>query len=250
MRRRIIAGNWKMHKTISEALAFAGEFLGFEPWGESQAVICPPFPCLAPLAQILEGSGVALGAQDLHWESQGAFTGEVSGRMLRDAGCRYVIVGHSERRQHFGDDDERVSLKTRAALNNDLIPVVCVGECLAERESGRAEEVVVRQLNAAIQDLSPEILATMVVAYEPVWAIGTGRSAKDSDAMAMAEAVRSVITQSAGLSAAEGVRFLYGGSVNAKNAREFLQSPGVDGALVGGASLDPVEFRAILAAAI
>ena len=249
MRRRIIAGNWKMHKTISEALAFVDEFLRLEPWGESQAVICPPFPCLAPLAQVLEGSGVALGAQDLHWEAQGAFTGEVSGRMLRDVGCRYVIVGHSERRQHFGDNDERVALKTRAALDHGLTPIVCVGESLDERESGQAEGIVVSQVKAAIQDLSPQTLATVVMAYEPVWAIGTGRSARGGDAAAMAEAVRRVVSEVAGELAAESLRFLYGGSVNAKNALEFLESPGVDGALVGGASLDPVEFRAILAAA-
>lgn len=160
-----------------------------------------------------------------------------------------MIVGHSERRQHFGDNDERVALKTRAALDHGLTPIVCVGESLDERESGQAEGIVVSQVKAAIQDLSPQTLATVVMAYEPVWAIGTGRSARGGDAAAMAEAVRRVVSEVAGELAAESLRFLYGGSVNAKNALEFLESPGVDGALVGGASLDPVEFRAILAAA-
>ncbi len=241
-----MAANWKMYKTVSEALAFADRFLSLGPWGPAEAAICPPYPCLMPLAQVLEGSGVALGAQDLHWEKEGAFTGGVSGPMLKHIGCRYVIVGHSERRQYSGDTDERVGLKLRAAFDNDLVPILCVGESLSERESGNAPGVVTGQLRSAVAGLSLQEVSSLVVAYEPIWAIGTGRSAKGRDASDMARVIRGVIADLTGQAAADSVRVLYGGSVKPENAGEFLNSPGVDGALVGGASLDPAAFRDIL----
>ena len=264
-RRRLMAANWKMHKLPSEAGPFVerllelleGQGLLAGP-GAPEVVLCPPFVALAAVAEVLRQAGradvrrpadVHLGAQDLHWEPQGAFTGEVSAPMLVDAGCRYVIVGHSERRQLFGETDEQVGKKVRAALSAGLVPIVCVGETLHERRAGQTEAVVLRQLQAALGGLSPAEVSGLVVAYEPVWAIGTGENASGEEAArVIGRVIRARIAGEWGGEAAAGVRILYGGSVSPENIGEFMAHPDVDGALVGGASLSAERFAAIVAA--
>jgi triosephosphate isomerase len=212
-------------------------------------VIAPVFTALAKVADVLAGTTLGLSAQDMFWESQGAFTGEVGPLQLADLGCRYAIIGHSERRQLFGDTDEVVQKKTQAALRHGIRPIVCVGETLVEREAGQAQAVVVRQLRAALAGLDPEEAAEVVVAYEPVWAIGTGKTAQPSDAQEMHARVRVTLVELFGQRLAEGTRVLYGGSVKPDNAKTLLAEPDIDGALVGGASLAVDSFCAIVAAA-
>lgn len=256
-RSRVIAGNWKMHKTPSEAQAFARELLaqlGAAPRPEGvEVVLCPPFPALTAVHAEIERSGlgawVRLGAQDLYWERQGAFTGEVSGPMLADAGCRYVIVGHSERRHLLGESDEWVARKLRAALESGLTPILCVGETLEERRQGLTETVVSRQLETALEGLAAGAVAGVVVAYEPVWAIGTGENATGEEAHRVIDGViRSRVRARFGEEAAGRLRIQYGGSVNPANIGEFMAYPSIDGALVGGASLKVDSFTAIVAA--
>lgn len=240
-----VVGNWKMHTTVAEARALASAITrGALPAGVEVAV-CPPFTALADVARILDGSAVELGAQDMFWETTGAFTGEVSPVMLADLGCRYVIVGHSERRQHFGDTDESVARKARAAFAHTLTPIVCVGERLEERDARQTERVVTRQVEAATAGLSAEQLAHVVLAYEPVWAIGTGRAATGPEANRVIDLIRTVLATHDSAAAAR-TRILYGGSVTADNVAEFSQQPEIDGALVGGASLDARKFLAII----
>ncbi|MDE2180004.1 MAG: triose-phosphate isomerase [candidate division NC10 bacterium] len=250
MRTPLIAGNWKMYKTSSEAIVLAKAIVKTlsTPDG-TQVVVCPPFTALAAVGQVVVGSRISLGAQDLHWAKEGAYTGEVSAEMLRDIGCRYVIIGHSERRQYFGETDEGVNKKCRAALASDLTPIVCVGETLAEREAGRAYGIVETQLKGALSGLLPEQVQRLALAYEPVWAIGTGRTATPSQADEMHAHIRKTVAMLVDAEIARSVRILYGGSVKSDNAKELLERSEIDGALVGGASLQADSFAAIAAAA-
>jgi len=250
IRKPIIAGNWKMHKTASEAVAFVRELKaavgGIE---EIEVVVCPPFTALVPVAEALRGTGISMGAQDMYWEDKGAFTGEVSPVMLRDAGCKYVIIGHSERRQFFGETDNYVNSKVKAALEHGLIPIMCVGERIEERESGITEKVVRAQTEAGLAGLTADQVAGMVIAYEPVWAIGTGKTASDADAQQVIGFIRGLVSQLFGARAAEQVRIQYGGSVKPQNTAGLMAQPDIDGALVGGASLDVESFAGIVKAA-
>jgi triosephosphate isomerase len=250
-RKKFVCGNWKMHRTAAEARTLAREVrAAAEPLADRVDVaIAPPFTALFAAAAELAGSRIGLGAQNLHWESQGAFTGEVSAPMLVDAGCRYVLCGHSERRQLFGDTDEAVQKKTRAALAVGLHPIVCVGETLPERESGRTLDVVGRQVRAALSGLTADQVGTLTVAYEPVWAIGTGKTASSAQAQEVHAAIRGILKELAP-GKAEAVRILYGGSVKPDNAAELMSQPDVDGALVGGASLKAIDFTGIIQGAI
>jgi triosephosphate isomerase len=247
-RRYVFAGNWKMHKTIPEAVALARalrEGLEREPT-RHEVVVMPPFTALAAVHEVLKGSPIALGAQNMHWEREGAFTGEISPVMLRDVGCTYVILGHSERRHIFDETDERLSKKSRAAFDHGITPMVCVGETLAERESSRTLEVVERQVDAALRPLKPEEVARMVISYEPVWAIGTGRVATPEQAEEVQAYLRKRVALSHGDEPAHAVRILYGGSVNPANTPGIMAQADVDGVLVGGASLKPESFLGIV----
>ncbi|HLW75192.1 MAG TPA: triose-phosphate isomerase [Gammaproteobacteria bacterium] len=248
MRQPLVAGNWKMNGNRDSAVKLADAVLQGSDGRKAEVLLCPPFVYLADVARVLKGSGIALGAQDLCAEDNGAFTGEVSGDMLRDSGCRYVIVGHSERRALFGEDDARVARKFMAAQKAGLTPILCVGETLAEREAGETPAVVGRQLKAVLDSAGIGAFAQAVVAYEPVWAIGTGRTAKSGQAQEVHALIRGLLAaQDAKIAA--GMRLLYGGSVKAANAAELFHMPDIDGGLVGGASLDAAEFLAICAAA-
>lgn len=249
MRRRLIVGNWKMNKTAGEAGAFVRTLaLSAAEVEPIEVVLAPPFPALAAVRQALpEGSPLQLGAQNLFWEDQGAYTGEVSAPMLVDLGCRYVIVGHSERRQLFGETDEAVNKKVRAALRHGLTPILCLGERPTDREAGRTEPVVAAQLRQGLAGLSKEDARKVVLAYEPVWAIGTGKAATPDQAAAVHRLCRALLAEGWGAEAAEAVRILYGGSVTPDNIAGFLAAPAVDGALVGGACLDGQSFARIIA---
>jgi triosephosphate isomerase len=247
MRRPIIAGNWKMFKTLAETRAFFDalipEIQGVE---HCDIVVAPPFTALATAAVEADGTRVSVAAQDVFWEPQGAFTGEVAVRMLVDAGCGYVIIGHSERRQFFGETDETVEKKTRAAIGGELHAIVCVGETLAERDAGQAAEVVRRQIQEGLGKFSAAELSRITIAYEPVWAIGTGRTATPEIAAEMHGEIRKTILQIHGASAAGAVRILYGGSVKPDNIASLMEKEDIDGALVGGASLEAASFAKIV----
>jgi len=249
MRRPVVAGNWKANLTLQEAAALVRQLMGSCETPAVDVVVCPPFTVLTTVASLLKGSRMALGAQDVFWEPAGAFTGEVTPPMLRDAGCRYVIVGHSERRTHFGETDQAVRRKLQAALAHDLTPIVCIGETLAQREAGQTLEVLTRQLDGALGDCPPETCRRLILAYEPVWAIGTGRNATPEQAQEAHQAIRRWVTARCGSQASEAIRIQYGGSVTDANATGLLQQPDVDGALVGGASLKADAFGAIVKAA-
>ena len=242
----LIAGNWKMHKTTGEGAALVRALVA-EPLPPGvEVAVCPPFTALSQVRGALDASTIRLGAQDMYWEAQGAFTGEVSPLMLRDLGCTYVITGHSERRQFFGDTDDTVARKAAAAFAHALVPILCVGERLEERDGGQTEAVVVRQTTQGTQRIDPGVASALVIAYEPVWAIGTGRSASGDEANRVIGLIRRTLTERFGETAASGIRILYGGSVTPDNAAEFSVQPEIDGALVGGASLDAGKFRKIV----
>ena len=254
MRKPFVAGNWKMFKTVSEARHLVSELVpGLQAVGSVEKVLCPPATDLLAVAALLEGTEIGLGAQNMHWELSGAFTGEISPSMVAEL-CRFVIIGHSERRAYFGETDETVNRKVSAALAQGITPIVCVGETLDEYEANRTAEVVGRQmrqglsgLNASVEQLGANAI---VVAYEPVWAIGTGRaSSPDGAAKVLREIIRPALAEMFGSSIAQGVRVLYGGSVNAKNAADFFAESEIDGALVGGASLKAADFVQIVQAA-
>lgn len=249
MRRPLVAGNWKMHGSRSENAALLDAVLaGVSAEADAECVVCPPFVYLADAARTLRDSAIKLGAQNLSAESQGAFTGEVSAAMLKDVGCEFVIVGHSERRHLYGESDSLVARKVSAALHRGLTPIVCVGEQLAEREANATHEVVGRQLDAVIEVCGIDAVERMVLAYEPVWAIGTGRNASPEQAQDVHDFIRRrVAAKNAKI--ASSVRVLYGGSVKAGNASDLFRMPDVDGGLIGGASLKAEEFLAIVAAA-
>lgn len=250
MRTPIIAGNWKMSNTIAEAVTLVKELLPLVADVQStEIVVCPPFTALYSVGQAIAGSRIALGAQNLFWEEKGAYTGEIAPGMLVDLGVRYVIVGHSERRAYQHETDADIAKKLEAAFKVGLIPILCVGEHLAEREAGRAEDVVKSQLEVDLQLLTRDQIPQLVIAYEPIWAIGTGRSAQPTDAAAMAQVIRDVVAAKFGSDTADAVRVQYGGSVNATNSSDFLTLDGIDGALVGGASLKAQDFAAIVKSA-
>jgi triosephosphate isomerase len=251
VRTTLIVGNWKMNKTASEAVRFVRELASALPKDPAlEIVLAPPFTALESVGTTLgAASHIALGAQNMHWEQQGAFTGEISGPMLRDLGCTYVIVGHSERRVLFGERDEDVHRKVRSALVNGLRPILCVGESLDERQSGRTEPVVTGQIAAGLGELSAEEMETITIAYEPVWAIGTGHAATTEQAVAVHRAIRARIAAGWTIHVAERMRILYGGSVTPQNAESLLSKSDIDGALVGGACLKTESFATIVLAA-
>ena len=250
-RSPIIAGNWKMNKTVQESLALVRELRGMVSVVRDRVeiVVVPPFTALYAVAKALEDSNIAVGGQSCHWETSGAFTGEVSAAMLREAGCTHVLVGHSERRQLFGETDETVNKRTLAVLKEKLVPIVCVGETLAEREGNQTLSVVTRQVERALQGVSVEQAPSLVLAYEPVWAIGTGRTATSAQAQEVHAHIRALLAKQFGAEGADRIRIQYGGSVKPDNAVELLGQPDVDGALVGGASLKAGDFAAIVKAA-
>jgi triosephosphate isomerase len=253
-RKQLIAGNWKLHNTVSESVALAKavrEAAGStgNPAGKGEVCVAPVFTALSAVRDALAGSGVGLAAQDVHWEKKGAFTGEVSAPLLKDIGCGYCIIGHSERRQFFGETDETVRKKTRSLLEAGIRPILCVGESLEQREQGATLGVVIGQTFAAIAGFANEALAELVIAYEPVWAIGTGKTATPADAQAVHAGLRKALEHDRGADFANKVRILYGGSVKADNATQLLAQPDIDGALVGGASLVIEQFSAIINAA-
>lgn len=247
-RRPLIAGNWKMHGTVPEATALIDGLLAKTGrFDDREMLVAPPYPVLGLVAARLANSSFLLGGQDLHWEDKGAFTGEVSGPMLRSVGCSHVIIGHSERRQLFGETDHSVSRKTRAALRSGLIPIVCVGETLDEREAERTLEIIERQTRGGLSGISTADLNSLVVAYEPVWAIGTGKVATPAQAQEVHRAIRDILKDLGGPAVAASTRILYGGSVKPDNVDELMRQPDVDGALVGGASLDADSFSRVIA---
>ena len=246
MPRKLIAGNWKMNGSLAEARALAGaltEKLAGAGEAAAELLVCPPAVHLCPVAEIIKGTALALGGQDCHAQAAGAHTGDVSAAMLADLGCRYVIVGHSERRADHGEESAAVKAKAKAAAAAGLVPIICVGESLAEREAGQALAVVERQVSASLPDGSES--AEIVVAYEPVWAIGTGKTATPDDVAEVHTEIRRLIIAQRGAEPGDATRILYGGSVKAANAAELLAVANVDGALVGGASLKAEEFWAI-----
>ncbi len=245
MRRPVVAANWKMHKTPSEAEAFVAAFLPLVAGlARVDVVIAPPFPALPAVARALSGSAVALAAQNVHPEPKGAFTGEVSPAMLRDLGCQYAIVGHSERRTLFGENDAFVAQKAAALLAEGIRPIVCVGESLEQREQGRTSSVVEGQLRGSLAAVPAERAAEVVVAYEPIWAIGTGKTATPEMAQEVHAVIRAALGKHFGPTG-DAIRIQYGGSVKPDNAGTLLAQPDIDGALVGGASLEPESFAAI-----
>ncbi len=247
MRTPLIAGNWKMFKTVHEAVAFAKEFRSLvQDAHGTDIVLAPPFTAVHAVAEAVRSTNVAVGGQDLYWERQGAFTGEVSGPMLREAGAEYVIIGHSERRRLFGDTDVAVNRKLQAALAADLCPIVCIGETLEEREARRTFDVLDRQVKDGLGSANADVVSRMVLAYEPVWAIGTGRNATAAQAQEAHAHIRNRLRQWFGADAADGCRVLYGGSVKPDNIADLAREADVDGALVGGASLDVRGFAEIV----
>ncbi|HWQ89261.1 MAG TPA: triose-phosphate isomerase [Desulfitobacteriaceae bacterium] len=245
-RRKVIAGNWKMYKTAGEARDYAQSLLGLVgEVSEIEMVICAPFTALPVLKDELEESIVHLGAQNMSWALEGAFTGEISARMLLDTACTYVIIGHSERRELFGEKDEEIAKKVNAALANGLIPILCVGENISQREEGQAAAVVRLQLEKDLLELAPEDLGKIIIAYEPIWAIGTGRTASSRDAQEMCDSIRSTLRGMVG-ALADKIPILYGGSVKPDNIADLMSQPDIDGALVGGASLKAEGFAHLI----
>ncbi len=247
MRRYIIAGNWKMNKTIGEAIELANglkrELYKVE---DIDIVICTPFTALAEVAEVTINSNVNLGGQNLFWEAKGAYTGEVSAGMLKDAGCKYVVIGHSERRKYFGETNETVNKKIRAALDAGLLPIVCVGEVLEERESGKTFDVVGDHIENSLKGLSKDDIAKIILAYEPVWAIGTGKTATPEQAEEVHKFIRGLLVKLYDKDIAEDVRIQYGGSVTPDNVEGLMSKENIDGALVGGASLKIESFSQIV----
>ena len=247
-RKPIIAGNWKLNLTVDEGVALVQALAAPAAASAAEVVVCPTALGVHAVAKAAAGTAIGVGGQNVHWEEKGAFTGEISASLLKAAGAKYVILGHSERRQFFGETDETVNKRLKAVLAQGLIPLVCIGETLAERDGGRLEEVLSRQVTGALAGFTAAQLSTLVIAYEPVWAIGTGRTASTAQAQDAHAFVRGVVRKLLG-GLADAVRIQYGGSVKADNAKELLSQPDVDGALVGGASLKAADFTAIIAAA-
>lgn len=251
MRKFLVAGNWKMNTTRQAGVALAAELAAAarQPDAAVDVLVCPPYPYLLPVGEQLQGSAVLLGAQDVYFEAPGAFTGAVAVDMLRDCGCRYVILGHSERRHVMGEDDALINRKVQAALRGGLQVVLCVGELLSEREAGQTEKVLDTQMEGGLQGVSEEQAAHVVIAYEPVWAIGTGVTASPEQAESAHEHLRKWLRSRYSAALSDRMQILYGGSVKADNAESLLGQPNVDGALVGGASLKAASFVPIIDAA-
>jgi triosephosphate isomerase len=246
MRTPVIAGNWKLFKTIAEATAMVGELKPLVAGTTGvEIVVAPVFTALSKVADAVAGSNINVAAQDCYWEEEGAFTGEVAPKLLKDAGCSHVIIGHSERRQYFGETDETVNKKAKAAIAAGLSAIVCVGESLAERESDRTFAVIETQVKGGLSGFTAEQLAATVIAYEPVWAIGTGKTASDAQAQEVHAFIRGLLAGLFGQGAAEAMRILYGGSVKPDNVKGLMAQADIDGALVGGASLKADSFAAI-----
>ncbi len=250
-RTPLIVGNWKMHANHLEAIQMVQKLsyrLDPDDYDRVEVVVAPPFTALRSAQVVIEQDHmrIGLGAQDVYWESEGAFTGEVSAPMLAKLAVQHVIVGHSERREHFGETDETVNKKAKAVIGSGMAPIICVGESLEQREAGSAEQVVVDQVRGALTRMSSEDVADLAIAYEPIWAIGTGRTALPDDAGLITEIIRETVRELTDSDAAESARILYGGSVNPGNIKEFMAKRHIDGALVGGASLDPDKFAAIV----
>ena len=248
-RRPLIAGNWKMNLSLNEAITLAKDIsVGIIDIEDRDVLIAPPFPFLYPISRVIEKSKLYLGAQNMHWEEKGAFTGEVSGLMLKDVGCTHVIIGHSERRLLFGEDDQTIAKKIKKAIDLGLYPILCVGERLEERQAGKTFDVVKSQLEGSLKYIieAGDIPDTFVIAYEPVWAIGTGHTATPSQAQEVHEYIRAWIRQNFGEKKADSIKILYGGSVKPENIKELMSEPDIDGALVGGASLSADSFLKII----
>ena len=247
MRTPVIAGNWKMNKTVAEAVALASEIKEKVAGVENvKIIVCPVFTAVKSVADVLKGSNVKVGAQDMYWETSGAFTGEVSGEMLKEAGAEYVIIGHSERRQYFGETNETVNKKLKKAHSIGLKPIVCIGETLADRESGATEAVVEKQVREGFVGLTAEEMKGTIVAYEPVWAIGTGKTATAEQAEAVHAFVRSLISQIWDKETADAVVIQYGGSMKPENVASLLAQPDIDGGLIGGAALKADSFEKLV----
>lgn len=246
-RRPFIAGNWKMYKTCAEAVETAKKLAGLVSGVKDvDVMIAPPFTALSQVNEAIKGSSVMLGAQNIFWEKEGAYTGEISPQMIASAGCRYVIIGHSERRQYFGETDLTVNKKIRAALKNSLAPVFCIGETEKERDANDTFNILDKQIKMGLEGFSPDDLAPVIIAYEPVWAIGTGKTATSGQAQEVHKFIRDLAGKLFGAKIAGAVRILYGGSVKPENIKELMSMPDVDGALVGGASLNAEKFAEII----
>ena len=247
MRKPIIAGNWKMNNTIAETKALVTELIPLVKDAKADVVICTPYTDLATAVEMTKGTNIHVGAENVHWAEKGAFTGEVSANMLVELGVEYVIIGHSERRQYFGETDQTVNARVKAALSKGLKPIICVGELLEEREAGKTEEVVVRQTTEAFKDIDKSELENIVIAYEPVWAIGTGKTATADDANATIKVIRDTLANLYCRNCADNkVRIQYGGSMNTKNVDELMAMPEIDGGLIGGASLKAQDFARVV----
>lgn len=246
MRRPLIAGNWKMNKTVSEAVKLVEDLKPLVKGADAEVVVCPTFVCLNEAIKAAEGSDISVGAQNMHYKDSGAYTGEISPVFLKDMKVEYVILGHSERRQYFKEDDSEINKKVIAALDHGLKPILCVGETLEQRETGKAFHVIATQLKGCLADLESRNLNDLVIAYEPVWAIGTGKTATNKDANEVIGFIRKQLREKLGDEVADKTRILYGGSVKASNTKELMDMPEIDGALVGGASLDAAEFSKIV----
>lgn len=246
MRKPIIAGNWKMHKTVSEGVSFIEELKGKVAQSDVESVICAPFTMLKSLVEVAKGTPIKIGAQNMHFEEKGAFTGEVSGEMLVNLGVTHVIIGHSERREYFAETDETVNKKTKKAISLGLTPLVCCGETLEEREGGKTLDKVKGQIEKAFEGISATDAPKVVVAYEPIWAIGTGKTASSADANETIASIRKVLENIYGSEVSEEIRIQYGGSVKPDNVTELMNQTDIDGALVGGASLKSSDYLALL----
>jgi len=246
-RRPILAGNWKMNMDATQARELASKLIPLVASVKDRDIVLgPPFTSLSAVAETIKGTNISLSAQNLHWEDKGAFTGEISADMLLDSGCKYVIIGHSERRQYFGETDETVNKKVKQALKKGLLPILCVGETLAEREAGKLNEIIGRQVTGGLKDISADDMKKIVIAYEPVWAIGTGKTASPEQANEVHALIRQKVKALYSADMAEGLRIQYGGSVTPENVSQLMAMPDIDGALVGGASLKPESFAALV----
>ncbi len=246
MKRPIIAGNWKMNKTVAETKELIAELIPLVKDAKCEVVCCVPFTDIVEARKAARGSNIQIGAQNVHWAEKGAFTGEISAEMLKELKVKYVITGHSERRQYFGETDETVNKRTKAALNAGLKVIVCVGELLEEREANKTAEVVSRQTIGALEGISKQELKRVVIAYEPVWAIGTGKTATAKDANDTIKIIRKVVRKLYGRASASSIRIQYGGSMNPANVNELMAMPNIDGGLIGGASLSAEKFAAVV----
>ena len=246
MRKKVIAGNWKMNMLPNEAIEFIEKLGPLVKDTDNEVVICVPYTDLFYALLTVQGTNIKVGAQNMHYEEKGAYTGEVSAQMLKSINVEYVIIGHSERRAYFAETDEMVNKKTKAALNNELKPIVCVGESLEEREAGETNNIITTQTRKALDGLKPEEVEKIIIAYEPIWAIGTGKTATAEDAQNSIHAIREEISKIYGQETASRVIIQYGGSVKSSNCKELFAMPDIDGGLVGGASLEPIEFSKIV----